>query len=148
MVTGTATICVFDLQALKHRVADSADWWSDEEEELKEVNAANALFVALGSDGRYDVEVCTDDRFEEPLRVVTACLTCPSGRVFIGPGEDVSGGDFEPDRRQTTGQLLTVAPGRYRVTLYRLGGWVVGVFLEPTNLASGNAFDSGLSIAD
>ena len=68
--------------------------------------------------------------------------------MFIGPGEDVRGGDFEPDRRQTTGRLFTVAPGRYRADVYRLGAWMVGVVLEPTDLTGGNAFDARLSIAD
>lgn len=147
MTTGTATVCIFDLGALKHRVADYADWWSDEEEELKEVNAATVAFVALGADGRYEVQFRTDGRFEGPQRVVSGLLRCPSGRLFIGPGEDVSGGDFEPDRRETSGRLFAVPSGDYTFEVCRLGPWSIGVSLMHTDLAARNTFESGLSIA-
>jgi hypothetical protein len=148
IATGTATVCVFDLEALKHRVADYADWWSDEDEELKEVNAGNVLFVALGSDGRYDIEVRSDGRFDDAQSAVAALLVCPSGRLFVGPGEDVSGGDLEPDRRRTTGRLLTIPSGRYWVEICRLGSWAVGVTLAPAAQTDRNSFDAGLSITE
>jgi hypothetical protein len=148
MTTGTATVCVFDLEALKHRVGDYADWWSDEDEELKEVNAATVVFVALGADGRYEVAFRTDGRFKESHRVVSGFLKCPSGRVFVGPGEDVSGGDLEPDRRQTSGRLFGIPAGDYIFEVCRLGSWEIGVSLSPTDAAEGNAFEAGLSVAD
>ena len=43
-VTGTATMCLFDLASLKHRVEEPSDWWSIPEDELAEVNAGNCLF--------------------------------------------------------------------------------------------------------
>ncbi|MFK4304403.1 MULTISPECIES: DUF6386 family protein [unclassified Paenibacillus] len=43
--TDTATLCVFDTEALKHRLDDEPDWWSIEEDELGELNQGNvALF--------------------------------------------------------------------------------------------------------
>jgi hypothetical protein len=146
MTTGTATICVFDPAALKHRVADYADWWSDEDEELKEVNAGNVVFVALGSDGQYQVEAWPEGGSWLGGRVVTATLRCPTGRVFIGPGEDVSGGGFEPDRRRTSGRFVQVPIGVYNVAVCRLAAWQIGVKLEPAGAGGPNAFDEGLSL--
>lgn len=51
MVTDTATLCLYDLAALKHRVEDTSDWWSIPEDELAEVNAGHCLFLNLGADG-------------------------------------------------------------------------------------------------
>ena len=146
MMTGTATICIFDPAALKHRVADHADWWSDVDEELKEVNAANVVFVALGSDGQYEVEARPEGGSWSERRVVTALLRCPTGRAFVGPGEDVSGGDFEPDRRRTTGRFVQVPIGQCRVEVYRLDAWQLGVSFERADVSGRNAFDMGLSL--
>lgn len=145
-VTGTATICVFDPEALKHRLADYSDWWSDEDEEIKEINAGNVLFVALGSDGRYEVEVRPNSPFDEPG--VSAVLKCPSGNVFVGPGEDVTGGDLEPTGRRTTGRFTLLNPGRYEVKVCRLGPWRLGVSLLATTSAEENGFEIGPSLAD
>jgi hypothetical protein len=146
IATGTATICVFDQAALHHRVNDYADWWSDEDEELKEVNAGNVIFVALGADGRYELEVRSGRDFESPQQETLAFVRCPSGRVFVGPGEDVTGGELEPDRRDTSGRTLLLAPGSYRVQVCRLGAWKLGVSFQPTKLAARNALSEGLSL--
>ncbi|WP_373275999.1 DUF6386 family protein, partial [Serratia marcescens] len=49
--TDTATLSIFDLVSLNHRVSDDADWWSIPEDELEEVNKGNVLFLNLGEDG-------------------------------------------------------------------------------------------------
>lgn len=49
--TDTATICIYDIDALKHRLNDDADWWSVEKDELEEVNKGNVMFVNIGNDG-------------------------------------------------------------------------------------------------
>jgi len=148
MHTGTATICIFDLDAIRHRCDDPPDWWSDEDEELKEVNSGSVLFVALGSDGRYEIEVRADRPFEAPERAVAALLKCPSGRVFVGPGEDVTGGELEPDRRQTSGRLLSIPSGHYRVEVCRLDAWRLGVSFQRTQAAPQNTFRVGPSLVD
>ncbi|WP_431089630.1 DUF6386 family protein [Paenibacillus sp. 8b26] len=43
--TDTATLCIFDTEALKHRLDDEPDWWSIEEDELGELNQGNVAFL-------------------------------------------------------------------------------------------------------
>jgi hypothetical protein len=37
VATDTATICIFDVAAMKHRVNDVGDWWSIPSNELTDV---------------------------------------------------------------------------------------------------------------
>ncbi|MDR6110526.1 hypothetical protein QE451_002187 [Paenibacillus sp. SORGH_AS338] len=48
VMTDTATLCIYDLQALKHRLEDTSDWWSIPEDELLEVNLGNIAFLNVG----------------------------------------------------------------------------------------------------
>ncbi|MCQ3018387.1 DUF6386 family protein [Pseudomonas tremae] len=93
ILTNTATILVFDIDAIKHRVPDSLDWWSIVEDEILEVNKGNIAFLGLGDDGDYTIKVL------EAIEGETGTLNLhfPSGNVFVGAGEDTSGGDLEPD---------------------------------------------------
>lgn len=44
--TDTATLAIFDLQAIQHRKSDTADWWSILDDEIGEMNKGNiALLV-------------------------------------------------------------------------------------------------------
>nr|WP_238935486.1 DUF6386 family protein [Enterobacter hormaechei] len=91
--TNTATVVIYDLVSLKHRVNDDADWWSLPEDEVVEINKGNVLFLNVGDDGTYKVYIKND--VEEYIGALF--LNVPSGKVFIGAGEDVTGGDLEPD---------------------------------------------------
>lgn len=114
--TDTASLVVFDLSALSHRVGDECDWWADPKEELAELAARNGLIVGLGSDGFYDIEI-TDC----PLpNAKTFSLRAPSGTFFVGPGEEISGGGNEPDGRWG-GYLISVPAGDYSVSADRHG---------------------------
>ncbi|MGY5954944.1 DUF6386 domain-containing protein [Kosakonia sp. BK9b] len=111
-VTGTATLAIFDLACLQHRVGDDADWWSIPEDEIAEINLGNALFLNLGEDGEYRVII--SDNFDETC--ASLFLRVPSGRVFIGAGEDTSGGDLEPDGSAAmAGLFLSLPVGCYKV---------------------------------
>src|SRR5688500_8489067 len=90
-VTDTATLCVFDVASLKHRLESEGDWWAMPDEALREVRNGSAVFVNLGADGRYDVAVGS-----EVLDGITAVLNCPSGLVFVGAAEEVTGDGLEP----------------------------------------------------
>lgn len=46
--TNTATVVIYDLVSLKHRVNDDADWWSFPEDEVVEINKGNVLFLNVG----------------------------------------------------------------------------------------------------
>lgn len=112
IVTDTATIAVFDLQAIKHRMSDTSDWWSIVEDELHEINQGNIAFFGLGDDGKYQIKVLEDLVDEDG----TLNIHFPSGQVFIGAGEDTTGGDLEPDGTEAIqGSMLTFEPGNYRI---------------------------------
>ena len=96
IATDTATIVVFDPLCLKHRRSDDCDWWSIEREEMVEVNEGNALFVGVGSDGAYEIEI-TDACPPSERHVVVAHLKVESGKVFVGAGEWTTGGELEPE---------------------------------------------------
>lgn len=110
--TDTATLAVFDLASLKHRISDEPDWWSIPDDGIDEINKGNVLFLNLGSDGDYTVEI-HDDINEEHGE---SFLKIPSGKVFIGAGEDTSGGDLEPDGSDyMSGVFFELSPGTYKV---------------------------------
>lgn len=110
--TDTATLVIYDLMSLKHRINDDADWWSLPEDEVEEINKGNLLFLILGDDGAYKVHIKNDvDEYTGSL-----FLSVPSGKVFIGAGEDVTGGDLEPDDTDAiSGEFIILEPGTYEV---------------------------------
>lgn len=103
MVTDTATLCLYDLAALKHRLEDTSDWWSIPVDELAEANAGHCLFLNLGADGVYEVEWSLEDVEEDSdpddgaEREKVYHLQVPSGHVYLGAADDVTGGELEPD---------------------------------------------------
>ncbi|WP_409308408.1 DUF6386 family protein [Pectobacterium sp. B1J-3] len=110
--TDTATVVIFDLQSLKHRITDTPDWWSIEDDEIDEINNGNAIFLNLGSDGEYSINVV------ESLNGYngSAYISSPSGNIFIGAGEDTTGGDLEPDDiNSVSGRFINLSPGNYSV---------------------------------
>lgn len=116
IATDTATICVFDVAAMKHRKDDVGDWWSLPENELAEGQRGNALFLNLGQDGEYRVETTS---LLDPT-MPGYCLSTPSGIVFVGPGEEMSGGGFEPTG-EWGGFFVPVQSTHQKVTVKRDG---------------------------
>ncbi len=106
--TDTATVCIFDKECLKHRKEDTGDWWSWPKNELQEAIEGNALFLNLGEDGTYIVNFLTGDF--DALHQYN--IVVKSGMLFVGPGEEVSGGGFEPDG-SWGGAFLELEPGNY-----------------------------------
>ena len=108
--TDTATVAVFDLAAIRHRISDSPDWWSIVKDEVQEVNDGNIAFLGLGQDGSYRI-VIVDDLVGG---FGMLHLGFPSGQVFIGAGEDTTGGDLEPDGSGAIQvAVLNFKPGSY-----------------------------------
>ncbi|MGC5774005.1 DUF6386 family protein [Paenibacillus pabuli] len=116
--TDTAALCLYDLAALKHRVEDTPDWWSIAEDELAEVNAGNCLFLNLGEDGQYEVQWSLEDAGKEVETAQVYYLRVPSGNVYLGAAEDVTGGELEPDE-SCGGVLLQLPPGNYACMVSR-----------------------------
>ncbi len=116
ITTDTAALSIFDLQAIRHRLEDTPDWWTIEEDELQESNNGNILFLHLEDDGTYNVDLLHD--LSQPQ--VTGLLHAPSGQLFVGAAEDTTGGDLEPDNSgAVSGKLWTVQPGIYKVDATR-----------------------------
>lgn len=122
--TDTATLCVFDPAGLRHKLDDDCDWWSIPCAELAAVNAGQAAFFNLGGDGAYALEVLAT--VADPQASVHIAVV--SGRVFIGAGEDVTGG----------GRFMDLPPGGYRVLARRDGARISLAFLPDAR--SRNAF--------
>ena len=133
IVTGTATLCVFDPALLRHKLDDDCDWWSIPSEELAAVNAGQVAFFNVGGDGAYDIALHAE--LAEPHVVVH--LAVVSGRVFIGAGEDVTGGGLEPDTAYG-GLFVDLPAGSYRVQARRDGAHISLAFVPDTR--SSNAF--------
>ena len=111
-VTDTATLCICDIGAVRHRLTDDDDWWADPAEELKEVRAGNVLFVGLGGDGRYNIKVTNVPQG------ISAKLRCPSGKLFVGAAEEVTSGGMEPECRRG-GKIFELPIGQVLVHIAR-----------------------------
>lgn len=140
-VTSTASIAIFDPLVLKHRKGHQADWWTDWTQELDELNAGNLIVVGLGGDGKY--EVVFDEATRGNMHQVSALIACRSGNVFIGPGEDITGGGLEPVSRRTSGQMVAANCGTLRVTLAKAGNRLSLSLLRVESEAM-NSFDGQL----
>jgi len=142
VVTDTATLAIFDRQAIRHRVADTFDWWSIQSDEILEVNAGNIAFLNLGEDGKYQVKIV--DQLEAPSGGVY--LKVPSGRVFIGAGEDTSGGGLEPDGSDSVqGEFYDVEAGNYLVS-YKVEREAICLAFSPSSKST-NAFTDSVRLA-
>lgn len=137
--TDTAKLVIYDLMSLKHRINDDADWWSLPEDEVEEINKGNLLFLNLGGDGAYKVHIKNDvDEYTGSL-----FLSVPSGKVFIGAGEDVTGGDLEPDDSDAiSGEFISLDPGSYEVKYKKQGSDVLVSFTKAT--ITGNSLEEGV----
>jgi len=129
--TDTATICIYDIDALKHRLNDDADWWSVEKDELEEVNKGNVMFVNIGNDGKYRVEVIDKDVNINNKNSVECNIKVPSGRVFIGAGEEVTSDGLEPECIRG-GTFINLNHNNYLVTLYRCDDYLLYIKFEVT----------------
>ena len=127
IVTDTSTLSIFDLESLKHRVEDAPDWWSIPKDEIDEINKGNVIFLNLGEDGTYNIELC--NTLEEAF--MSLFINVPSGSVFIGAGEDTTGGDLEPDGSEyISGKILDIPIGKYEIRFNKLDRNIKIMFLK------------------
>ncbi|POA19971.1 hypothetical protein C1886_10775 [Pseudomonas sp. FW300-N1A1] len=136
--TDTATVAVFDLAAIRHRISDTPDWWSVVKDEVQEVNEGNVAFLGVGQDGSYKVVIVDD--IVEGFGVLR--LGFPSGQVFIGAGEDTTGGDLEPDGSDSIqGVVVEFESGNYMMK-YKKTGNVLELAFESAVEKFNNFMDS------
>lgn len=141
--TDTATLCIFDVAALRHRITDDPDWWVyPDSVQVEELNTAAAAFIDLGSDGVYSGILS-----EGPINSDKASfvLRCPSGKVFIGAGEEATSDGMEPDCTRG-GLLLSLEQGIYQFSVALAGHGELQVRLHPTSLEPVNHFTAPLKL--
>jgi hypothetical protein len=134
-ITDTSTLAVFDPEALIHRIDDDGDWWTyPDEAVLTEINNGNVGIIDLGTDGRYDLRL-----HEEFDPQVTIQLRTPSSRIFIGAGEEISGGGLQPEAIR--GVFLELKSAAVLVSLRRIG-CQIDCRVEPNLGSPSNSFSS------
>lgn len=130
VVTDTAAIAVFDLEAIRHRMADAPDWWSIAEDEILEVNQGTIVFLGLGEDGEFDIRISEDLQDEK----YALNIYFPSGQIFIGAGEDTTGGGLEPDGSAAIqGRIMAIEPGIYTIKVKKINKTVLLSFSKSLN---------------
>lgn len=133
-VTDTATMCVFDLACLKHRLEDNADWWSIPSAEIQEVNNGNVAFLNLECDGKYAVSIV--DTIDVPD--VRVNLKFNSGRVFFGTAEEVSSDGLEPEALRG-GMFLEFPVGFYALHIKKTG-FSISLAIETSDISTNSFF--------
>lgn len=114
--TDTSTLIVVDPACVRHRLGDSADWWSIPAAEVAEINCGNALFVNLGSDGVYDLDLTTETAPAD-VKCAEALIRNQSGQFFVGAGEFMTGEGLEPEA--IYGNIFVERPpGSYRAIVW------------------------------
>ncbi|UPK42579.1 DUF6386 family protein [Paenibacillus pabuli] len=139
VITDTAALCLYDLASLKHRVEDTSDWWSIAEDELAEVNAGNCLFLNLGEDGQYEVQWSLDESVKEVETELLYHFRVPSGTVYVGAADDVTGGELEPDD-SCGGMLLQLEPGNYACRITKEDNQI-SIAMKPSLQSENNLSD-------
>lgn len=97
---------------LKYRINDDVDWWSFLEDEVEEINKGNVLFFNFGDDGVYKIFI----KYDVDEYIGLLFLKVFFGKVFVGVGEDIMGGDFEFDDLDVIlGEFMIFDSGSYEV---------------------------------
>lgn len=117
--TDTATLIVVDPACVRHRLDDAADWWSIPADEVGEVNRGNALFVNLGADGVYDLNI-TAEYPPTGAKCAEALVRNESGRFFVGGGEYMTSEGMEPEAVYGN-VFVELPPGTYRAVVWKTG---------------------------
>lgn len=130
VTTDTATIVLFDPECMRHRLKEDADWWSLPQEELLEVNRANAAFMNVTADGRYELEVAPHgDLADADVELV---VRNTSGRFFFGVGEMMTSAGLEPEGEYGN-VFFDAVPGSYLVRARQRGSTVTVTDVDASN---------------
>lgn len=134
--TDTATLAVFDPATLSGRIGDEVDWWTADFHQLPEVASGKIALAGLGSDGYYRVRVTSSAELEAAERAyaakkVTLGVEVVSGRIFVGAGEHLPGGDSSPETdEELAGFFVGLPNGLYKAEIYAIvwqgaADWIV-----------------------
>lgn len=98
LVTDTATMTLFDPSAVPFETKGSLEWWIMDSHKLDEVSRGKMAIISLSNDGVYRARVTNQDLTPEEkdyAKFVTPDLGLEivSGKVFIGTGEEIPGGE-------------------------------------------------------
>lgn len=137
ITTDPATIVIFDPECMRHRLEEDADWWSLPQEELLEVNRANAAFMNVSAVGSYEIELAPHEELEDAD--VEFFVRNINGRFFFGAGEMISSAGPGPEAKYGN-VVFDAAPGSYLVRARQRAG-TVAVSIKSTNLEASNSFD-------
>jgi hypothetical protein len=108
--TDGAALCVYDLGSLRDRIDDVPDWWCTPWDEVDAANDGSLLIFGLSDDGVYQLDI-----HSVPIGSKFCFnLKAPSGTIFFGSSDEVTGGGFEPNGGHG-GCFLEVSPGSYVV---------------------------------
>ena len=123
--TDTATIVIFGLSSLKHKLSSGCDWWSVDKLALVEINKKNVCFIELGTDGIYQliIQHSVDGlEYIQDLEVIDK-------EIFIGAGEEVTAAGYEP-KCVRGGLYYEIKEGSYQIFAKLLGACVTICFLK------------------
>ena len=141
--TDTATLLLCDPVRLTHRRSDDADWWCwPAQTQVQELNAGNAAFIDLGSDGEYELAIADAEMLDPELSMT---LGCPSGRIFVGAGEEATCQVGEPECLRG-GTFVSVPVGAVRASLKRFADRTLSIHIAPISEPAQNAFAHPLEL--
>lgn len=127
--TDSATLAVFDIDvARQYKYHEYHDWWTLWECALLATNAGEIAIVDLGCDGIYTIDIVNPDRLVSPPHL-TINIRCPSGKLYVCPGEDIPAGGLEPDET-CSGKLIQVEGVAVRCHFRRVNDTSIQVALE------------------
>lgn len=125
--TDSATLAVFDLECLKHRLNADCDWWCRPFAEIEEVAEGKLTFISTAADGVFKVRITSGDltvyeRDYAEERLGPLGLEVESGAVFVGKGERITGGGFAPNAGLCDGEgtFVDISPGKYDLIAYSI----------------------------
>ena len=115
ITTDTARICVYDLFSLKHRLKDNSDWVIYEG--LAEMNRGKLALLHVGANWYYEIHITNQCKTRTDLSKIIK-ISCPTGNVFIGACEKITGGGIEPTPKIAGEKwsFISIEPGNYNLT--------------------------------
>ncbi len=118
--TDTATVALFDMATLRHRIDDDGDWWTVDVSAEPEVSSGKVCIVSVADDGGHQVRVSTEGLTPDERAYASDMVKCglevSSGRVHVLAGEWLPGEGLTPPDQND----LALPMGSYDVEFYAI----------------------------